>query len=61
VAFTASAGNPTVTVEPYRLTLDTALMERARDAAVPVEIREGNTTVRLRLVHLRPFVQGPSN
>jgi hypothetical protein len=50
-----------IDVEPYRLTGDTDLMERARAAAVPVEIREGETPVRLRLVRLRPFVQGPQN
>jgi hypothetical protein len=48
-----------IDVEPYRLSGDTDLMERARTAAVPVEIREGETRVNLRLVRLRPFVQNP--
>ena len=47
-----------IDVEPYRLTGDTELMERARRAAIPVEVNEGNTTVSLRLTRLRPFVQG---
>jgi hypothetical protein len=46
-----------IDVEPYRLTGDTELMERARAAAVPVDIHEGNTPVTLRVVRLRPFVQ----
>jgi hypothetical protein len=48
-----------IDVEPYRLTGDADLMERARAAAVPVEIREGETPLSLRVVRLRPFVQGP--
>jgi hypothetical protein len=48
-----------IDVEPYRLSGDTDLMERARAAAVPIEIREGETGLNLRLVRLRPFVQGP--
>ena len=48
-----------IDIEPYRLTGDTDLMERARDAAVPVEIRAGETRVNLRVVRLRPFVQNP--
>jgi len=46
-----------IDVEPYRVSGDTDLMERARAAAVPVEIREGQIPVRLRLLRLRPFVQ----
>ena len=48
-----------IDVEPYRLSSDTDLMERARAAAVSVEIREGETQVNLRLVRLRRFVQAP--
>ena len=49
-----------IDVEPHRLRDDTELMERARAGAVPVEIRGGEQTqVNLRLVRLRPFVQGP--
>jgi hypothetical protein len=48
-----------IDVEPYRLTGDADLMERARAAAVPVELREGATPLSLRIVRLRPFVQGP--
>jgi hypothetical protein len=48
-----------IDVEPYRLSGDSDLMERARAAAVPVEIREGETRVNLRLVRLRPFIQIP--
>jgi hypothetical protein len=48
-----------IDVEPYRVTGDTDLMERVRAAAVPVEIREGQVPVRLRVVRLRPFVQEP--
>ena len=48
-----------IDVAPYRLTGDADLMERARAAAVPVEIREGETPLSLRVVRLRPFVQGP--
>jgi len=36
-------------------------MERARAAATPIEIREGETRVDLRVVRLRPFLQGPAN
>jgi hypothetical protein len=48
-----------IDVEPYRLTGDADLMERARAAAVPVEIREGEVALSLRVVRLRPFVRGP--
>ena len=49
-----------VDVEPHRLTDDAELMERARAGAVPVAIREGEQTrLNVRLVRLRPFVQGP--
>ena len=46
-----------IDVEPYRLTGDADLMERARAAAVPVEIREGQVPLGLRVVRLRPFVR----
>jgi hypothetical protein len=49
-----------IDVEPYRLTGDTELMERARAAALPVDIHEGDTPLTLRVVRLRPFVQGPA-
>jgi hypothetical protein len=49
-----------IDVEPYRLTGDTELMERARAAAVRVDIHEGNTPLTLRVVRLQPFVQGPA-
>jgi hypothetical protein len=45
-----------IDVEPYRLTGDSDLMERARAAAVPVEIREGQTPLDLRVFRLRPFL-----
>jgi hypothetical protein len=48
-----------IDVEPYRLTGDADLMERARTAAMPVEVHEGETPLGLRVVRLRPFVQGP--
>jgi hypothetical protein len=48
-----------IDVEPYRLTNDADLMERARAAAVRVEIREGDTPLQLRVLRLRPFVQSP--
>ena len=48
-----------IDVEPYRLTGDADLMERAREAAVPVDIREGETPLALRVVRLRPFLRGP--
>lgn len=44
-----------IDVEPYRLTNDADLMERARAAAVMVEIKEGQTPLNLRLVRLRPL------
>jgi hypothetical protein len=50
-----------IDVEPYRLSGDTDLMERARAAAVPVEIHEGETPLRLRVLRLRPLVQGPQD
>jgi Carboxypeptidase regulatory-like domain len=52
-----------IDVEPYRLTGDTDLMERARVAAVRVEIPEGQTQtqVRVPVVRLRPFVRAISN
>lgn len=46
-----------IDVEPYRLIQDTDLMERARAAAVRVEIGEGETTIALRVVRLRSFVR----
>ena len=46
-----------IDVEPYRLTNDADLMERARAAATTIEIRQGQTAVDLRLVRLRPFVR----
>jgi hypothetical protein len=46
-----------IDVEPYRVTADADLMERVRAAAVPVDIREGQVPVRLRVVRLRRFVQ----
>jgi hypothetical protein len=45
-----------IDVEPYRVTADADLMERAGAAAVPVEIRQGQVPARLRVVRLRPFV-----
>ena len=39
---------------PFHLTADAELMERARAAATPIEIAEGNTSVRLRLVRVQP-------
>jgi hypothetical protein len=48
-----------IDVEPYRLAGDADLMERARAAAVPVDIREGETPLDLRVFRLRPFVQDP--
>jgi hypothetical protein len=48
-----------IDVEPSRVDGQEDLMERARAAAVPIEIGEGETTMRLRLVRLRPFVVGP--
>lgn len=48
-----------IDVEPYRLTDDADLMERARSAASAVEVREGVTPLELRLVRLRPFVRDP--
>jgi len=50
-----------IDVEPYRLTNDADLMERARAAATTIEVREGGTQADLRLVRLRPFVQDPPN
>jgi hypothetical protein len=50
-----------IDVEPYRLTNDADLMERARAAAVPVEIREEQMPLSLRVVRLRPFVRGPQS
>jgi hypothetical protein len=46
-------------VEPYRLSADTDLMERARAAAIPIEIGPGMTPLKLPLLRLRPFLQGP--
>lgn len=46
-----------VDVEPYRLTGDAELMERARAAATSVEVREGRTPLSLRVVRLRQFVR----
>lgn len=49
-----------IDVEPYRLTGDADLMERARAAAV-LQIREGQTPLALRVVRLRPFVRDAQN
>jgi hypothetical protein len=48
-----------IDVEPYRLSADTALMERARAAATRVDAPSGRFDVRLPIVRLRPFVQEP--
>ena len=50
-----------IDVEPYRLTGDADLMERARSPAVPVQIHEGQTPLALRVVRLRPFVRDSLN
>jgi len=52
-----------IDVEPYRLTGDTDLMERARAAAMRLEIPEGprQTQVRVPVVRLRPFVRAVAN
>lgn len=47
-----------IDVEPYRLTGDADLMERARAAAVAVDVLEGLTQLRLPLVRLKAFVKG---
>jgi hypothetical protein len=46
-----------IDVEPYRLTNDADLLERARAAAVPIEVRVGQMPLALRVVRLRPFVR----
>jgi hypothetical protein len=43
-----------IDVAPFHLTADTDLIERARAAAIPIEITEGETSLRLRLVRLQP-------
>jgi hypothetical protein len=50
-----------IDVPPHHLSGDADLMERARAAAVVVEIREGQTPLRLRLVRLQPFVRSSPN
>lgn len=50
-----------IDVEPYRLSGDADLMERARAAARPVDIGEGRTHVDLRVVRLRPLVRPTGN
>jgi hypothetical protein len=50
-----------VDAAPYNISGDTDLMERVRAAAVPVEIHEGETPLRLRVLRLRPLVQGPQD
>jgi hypothetical protein len=50
-----------IDVEPYRLSGDADLMERARAAATPLDIGKGRTRVDLRVVRLRPFVQNTGN
>jgi hypothetical protein len=47
-----------IDVEPYRLTNDTDLMERARAGATLVQARSGAFDVRLRIVRLRALVRG---
>ena len=46
-----------IDIEPYRLTRDTELMERARAAAIPIDLSEGIADLDLPLVRLRPFVR----
>jgi hypothetical protein len=46
-----------IDVEPYRLTGDSDLMERARAAAIPIEVHEGRMVLAVPLVRLRPFVR----
>jgi hypothetical protein len=41
-----------IDVAPFQLTADSDLMERARAAATPIEVREGETSLRLRVVRL---------
>jgi hypothetical protein len=45
----------------YNRSGDADLMERVREAAVPVEIHEGETPLRLRVLRLRSPVQGPQD
>jgi hypothetical protein len=47
-----------VDVEPYRLHADADLLERARAAATAVDVQP-ITNLELRVVRLKPFVQGP--
>jgi hypothetical protein len=48
-----------IDIEPYRLAADTDLMERARAAAEPVDIRDTTVQLSLGLVRLRQLIQGP--
>jgi len=43
-----------IDVAPFHLTVDAELMARVRAAATSIEIAEGNTFVRLRLVRVQP-------
>lgn len=46
-------------VDPYRLSANADLMERARAAAAQVDLGAGDTTVRLRVMNLWPFLRAP--
>jgi hypothetical protein len=48
-----------IDVEPSRLTGDTELMERARAAALSIEVHEGENRLPLRVLRLRSYVQAP--
>ena len=43
-----------IDVAPFHLTADAELMTRVRAAATPIEVAEGNASVRLRLVRVQP-------
>ncbi|MEQ1907670.1 MAG: carboxypeptidase-like regulatory domain-containing protein [Vicinamibacterales bacterium] len=49
-----------IDVEPYRLTLDADLMERARAAAKKIALEPGPVRVELEVLQLWPFVREPN-
>jgi hypothetical protein len=50
-----------IDVEPYRLSGDAELMERARAAATRIEIGDGVNRAHLRVIRLKPFVYDAPN
>jgi hypothetical protein len=48
-----------IDVAPFHLIADSDLMERARAAATPIAVKEGESSLRLRVVRMQPELSVP--